>query len=341
MYTVEIGVTDLAATRFAVSPLAETIAAVQVLADPGWSALNLPWFRWAQRKLEQRKLEQRPLELPRLGPLVVGDRPSWPEFLAPAPASRWPDFTEQLARMQETTAEQVRASLRRVFGDGPWPDSATELARQPQVALAGLAKELAAVHDQLIAPHWERIRGVLDADIVYRAGLLAEGGAGQLLNGLHEDLRWEAGQLTLASQRTRKVALGPGGLVLVPTVFGWPGAALKMTTTTQTTLRYPARGIAALWQAAGPAVAPAAAAAERLLGVPRARLLSALRSPATTTDLARSLGVTPSAVSQHLAVLSASGLVGRQRTGRSVLYVISSLGLDLLDQRALADSKRS
>jgi hypothetical protein len=330
MYTLELGVTDLAATRFAVSPLAETVAAVQNLANPGGSALNLPWFRWAQRQLEQR-----PLELPRLWPLVVGDRPSWPQFLTPAPASRWPDFAEQLAHMQETTDEQVRASMGRVFRDEPWPDSAVELARQPRVSLARLADELAAVHDQLIAPHWERIRGVLDADIVYRAGLLAERGAGQLFNGLHKELHWEAGQLTLASRLTRKVALGRDGLVLVPSVFSWPWASFKMTTTTQTTLRYPARGIAALWQAARPTAAPAAATAERLLGVPRARLLSALRSPATTTDLARDLGVTPSAVSQHLAVLSASGLVGRQRVGRSVLYVISSLGLALLGQRDL------
>jgi DNA-binding transcriptional ArsR family regulator len=226
----------------------------------------------------------------------------------------------------------------RVFRDEPWPDSAIELARQPRIALARLADELAAVHDQLIAPHWERIRGVLDADIVSRAGLLAERGAGQLFNGLHEDLHWEAGQLTLARRRDRKVALGPDGLVLVSSVFSWPWVTFKMTTTTQTTLRYPARGIAALWQVARPVAAPAAAAAERLLGVPRARLLSALRSPATTTDLARGLDVTPSAVSQHLAVLSASGLVGRQRAGRSVLYVISSLGLALLDQDDLAST---
>lgn len=205
-------------------------------------------------------------------------------------------------------------------GIGPWPDSATDLARHPRVALAGLAAELAAVHDRLIAPHWERIRSVFDADIGYRAGLLAQGGARQLLNGLHEELHWEAGQLTLDHSwdpRVRKATLGPDGLVLVPSVFIWPWVAIKGRTTTQTTVRYPTRGIAALWRAARPTEAPAAA--ERLLGVPRARLLSALRSPATTTDLARGLGVTPSAVSQHLAVLSASGLVARQRAGRSVL----------------------
>jgi DNA-binding transcriptional ArsR family regulator len=61
-------------------------------------------------------------------------------------------------------------------------------------------------------------------------------------------------------------------------------------------------------------------------------LLVALRSPATTTALAQRLGVTPSAVSQHLAVLHRGGLADRQRSGRTVLYQTSALGLALLGQ---------
>jgi DNA-binding transcriptional ArsR family regulator len=46
--------------------------------------------------------------------------------------------------------------------------------------------------------------------------------------------------------------------------------------------------------------------------------------------LARRLAVTPSAVSQHLAVLHRGGLVDRHRSGRAVLYQASELGLALL-----------
>ena len=56
----------------------------------------------------------------------------------------------------------------------------------------------------------------------------------------------------------------------------------------------------------------------------------ALRSPATTSALADRFGVTPGAVSQHLAVLYRGGLVDRQRSGRTVLYQASELGLALL-----------
>lgn len=77
MLTARIDVADLAATRFAVSPLAETISAVHLIARPAGSAINLPWFRWAQRQLAEHSLE-----LPILWPLVVSDRHGWPEFWA-------------------------------------------------------------------------------------------------------------------------------------------------------------------------------------------------------------------------------------------------------------------
>jgi DNA-binding transcriptional ArsR family regulator len=76
---------------------------------------------------------------------------------------------------------------------------------------------------------------------------------------------------------------------------------------------------------------PAPGSTIRLLGRPRAELLEALRSPATTTDLARALDVTPSAVSQHLAILRENGLVTGERIGRTVLYITTERGLDLLD----------
>jgi hypothetical protein len=40
---------DVLRTRFAVSPLFELQAALQVLADPGSHSLHLPWVDWARR----------------------------------------------------------------------------------------------------------------------------------------------------------------------------------------------------------------------------------------------------------------------------------------------------
>ncbi|MGN9846518.1 ArsR/SmtB family transcription factor [Nonomuraea sp. H19] len=57
-----------------------------------------------------------------------------------------------------------------------------------------------------------------------------------------------------------------------------------------------------------------------------------LLSPTTTTKLATSLGLAPSTVSQHLAVLASAGLVRRYRVGPRVLYELEDTGVVLLTQ---------
>jgi len=331
LVVLELDVADLAATRFAISPLSETTRAMLLLARPDPAAVNMPWVRWARAKLGRR-----PLRLPRAWPLIVNGLHCYPEFLNPAPAVREPELGDELARVRSTPAEAVRASLVRVFGDHPWPDSATELLQRPTESLAEIAAELAECHERLVMPHWERIRPVLEADIAYRSQLLAGGGARSLFSDLHPDLRWSPGTLTInetdEDPSVSRIMLGPDGVVLMPSVFNWPLVSYSKATSSQTTLLYPARGTATVWE---DSVTAASGAVEELLGPARARLLGALRSPATTSALALRFGVTPSAISQHLAVLNRSGLVERQRSGRRVLYQASELGLALLDRALL------
>lgn len=324
---VELNVADLAATRFAASPLGETVKAIQLLAssDPARAEVNRPWLAWARRELDRR-----PLALPLCWPLIVTGLEHIPEFFLPAPQSQWPALADELELLRATPPEYVRASIARVFAGATWPDSARELERLPAQTLSTIAEELALAHERLIATHWERIRSVLDADIAYRTALLASGGARDLFADLHSDVRWDAGTLSITDARdseTHHVRLGPDGLVLMPSVFTWPEAAIKRATSTQTVLLYPARGAGTVWLGREPMPATTAAA---LIGQTRARLLELLRSPASTTSLARELGVTPGAMSQHLTVLYRGGLVTHQRTGRSVLYQTSELGLALL-----------
>jgi DNA-binding transcriptional ArsR family regulator len=348
----ELGVADLAGTRFAISPLAETLRAVQLLGTTSPPAVNRPWVRWARAQLDRQ-----PLRLPRLWPLLVIDGPYRPEFLFPAPTGKSASLGAELAQVCATPEEVVRLSLGRVFGDAPWPASAIDLAERPRESLEQIAAEVTDCHDRLIAPHWERLRSVLEADIAYHAGLLAAGGAGSLFGDLHPDFRWTGRELLLTDAEESmdaEITLGPDGIVLVPSVFIWPEWSVKRATSTQTTLSYQARGVATVWEdaglglaglagfagpgLAGPGPAGDAEAVEALLGAPRARLLGALRSPATTSALARRFHVTPSAVSQHLAVLHRGGLVDRQRSGRTVLYQASDLGLAVLATGARAGS---
>src|ERR1700691_57932 len=245
--TIALGVDDLAVTRFAVSSLAETVFALQLLRTGDANPVNQAWLRRARHDLSSR-----PLSLPLLWPLLLDGRRSRPEFLTPAPAGRAPSLTQELDRMLATPPGQVRASLLRVFGHPDacsWPDSAVELAARPSQTLGLIAEELTSAHARLIAPHWDRMRAVLDADVAYQGGILAHSRAAALFAGLHAGVRWAPGKVTVIRNRRGpheyKVTPGPvGGLVLVPSVLIWPDATVKRYSSSQTTLRYPARAAA-------------------------------------------------------------------------------------------------
>jgi DNA-binding transcriptional ArsR family regulator len=157
--------------------------------------------------------------------------------------------------------------------------------------------------------------------------LLAEVGADGLLNDLHQRIRWEGDVVSIAQPycRAPDVPQG-GGLVLIPSVFVWP-SVLSVASADLPQLAYPARGAATLWEpTTGRALDPLSA----VIGRGRARLLIEMRSPRSTTELARLTGMSPGGVSQHLAALRAAGLVATHRYGRSVLNVRTTTAEALL-----------
>jgi DNA-binding transcriptional ArsR family regulator len=91
-------------------------------------------------------------------------------------------------------------------------------------------------------------------------------------------------------------------------------------------LAYPARGVATLWERSSRESDKLTA----LLGRGRARLLTELASPLSTTELARRTGITAGGVSQHLTTLRAAGLVVTHRQGRSLLNTRTEVAEALL-----------
>jgi DNA-binding transcriptional ArsR family regulator len=170
---------------------------------------------------------------------------------------------------------------------------------------------------------WPQMRLVLEADMTYRARQLALGGARLLFADMHPNLRWRDGELYIDKMISRhRVTASGRGLLLLPSVFAHK-LAPPVSPDEPPSLVYPSRGVATLRDETPP---PDSAALASLLGAPRARLLNLLEEPLPTVELARRLRVTPSAVSQHLRVLHATGLVTRARNGRQVLYHRSCLG---------------
>jgi len=121
------------------------------------------------------------------------------------------------------------------------------------------------------------------------------------------------------------------GAFITETLFIWPGVALRLDPPWPPALSYPARGVSALWEQ--PGRAGSGHALHRLLGVSRATILLALEDPASTTQLAATLGQSLGGIGDHLAVLREAGLVARARSGRSVLYRRTPIG----DALAAAD----
>jgi DNA-binding transcriptional ArsR family regulator len=305
---------DLARVRFGVSPVYETIAALCVLDNPGAHAMHLPWVRWATPRVPDGP------DVRLLRRLLSG--PAIPVAFAPAPDSRMPELSTELARVRRANLDRLDRSLDAIYGSPRW---LAPVRADLSAGLARVVDALRACHDALIAPHWTRMRALLEADITHRLRRLGDAGIADLLGRLHPDVHWSPeGEVTV------RCDWGPGipvpvtvtvnghGLVLCPSIFTWPHVLTAARATgTAAALRYPARGAGTLWERH----ARPHDGLDALLGRTRARILALLDEPRGTPELAAKLDVTPGAVSQHLAVLRAAGLVASQRDGRGALHL--------------------
>ncbi|MET7905663.1 helix-turn-helix domain-containing protein [Streptomyces sp. NPDC005355] len=324
MISFVLGVEDLADTRFAVSPVHETLLSLRVLQDPGLSALHLPWRRSVLGRIGTLDTE--------LLMSLVARRRTVPDFLTPQPTSFAPTFEEQLAVVRQVSPARVRHDLLTAHAPDPLPAALRDAAAADDASVVRLRDAVCELLRQFwevaIEPEWRQMRLLLEADMTYRARQLAVGGARLLFADMHPNLRWHNGVLHIDKMISRhRVAASGRGLLLLPSVFAHKPAP-PVGPEEPPRLAYPSRGVATLW--ATPPTADATALAS-LLGAPRARLLTLLEEPVATVEIARRLRVTPSAVSQHLRVLHATGLVTRARDGRQVLYRRSHLGDQLAD----------
>lgn len=322
MISFVLGVEDLADTRFALSPLHETLLSLRVLQDPGLSALHLPWRRSVIGELGG-------LDTGLLMALVARRR-TLPDFLTPNPTGFAPSFEEELAVVRRTHPAQVRRDLLLAHAPDPLPAPLRAVTGGDEGVVElreAVCEVLRRYWKAAVAPMWPRMRLVLEADMTYRARQLALGGARLLFADMHPHLRWRDGELFIGNMiSSHRVVADGRGLLLLPSVFVHQPAP-PVSPDEPPSLVYPSRGVATLWDQAP---SPDATALASLLGAPRAGLLRLLEEPLPTVELARRLRVTPSAVSQHLRVLYATGLVTRARDGRHVLYRRSRLGDQLV-----------
>jgi DNA-binding transcriptional ArsR family regulator len=315
MMTMRFGARALAHVRFAISPMIEARRSLRVLDDPGGQALHLPWVIEARRQTADLDLEA----------LRAIDPPGvyTPDFISPPPNGPLAEPEEALAAIAATPSAQARAEVQRTYRGKELPAVLQPFVDDPAAAVLALADLLRAYWERALAPHWPRVRALLEGDVLYRARQMADGGARRLFADVDPTVSWSDGVLRIEKPFDETLDLEDRGLVFVPSVFTWPAVVLITDPNWQPTIVYPARGVGTLWEPARPAAAEALAG---LLGRVRAGVLTALDRPRSTTDLARALGLSAGGVSQHLGVLRRAGLVHGHRVGRVVLYLRSPAG---------------
>src|SRR5215210_6864710 len=189
MITMRFGPDDVANVRFAISPLMELHNSVRALDHPEAKALHLPWV--AATRARVADLDIGPLRaLQRRGAYT-------PDFINPPPRTPLGELEAELEAMLATPPEQVREEVRRVYAPEPLPASLAPFDADPERAVAALADLVRAYWERALTPHWDRIRALLEGDVLYRARALADGGARRLFADIHPELRFEAGTLRI------------------------------------------------------------------------------------------------------------------------------------------------
>jgi DNA-binding transcriptional ArsR family regulator len=310
----------LMAVRFATSPVWETQAAVQVLADERARIYHASWLAEVRADVSELGLAPLVAVLPRHGYA--------PDFLVPPPPSARAGIAEQLAQVRGADPAQVARELRWCHQTvhGKARRLLARLLTDPERARDHLAARLDDAWTRLVAPFWMRIEALLQRDIDQRARTLARDGLRHVLGHLHPKLRWTTRGLWLADGSGRTVEVDQRGLLLMPSAYLWPHLAAIVEPPWLPTIIYPAAGIGGLWQSP----APALDALGRLLGQTRALILAYLDQPLSTTALAARLRLSMAGVSAHLVTLRDAGLLAASRHGHEVRYHRTDLGSALL-----------
>jgi DNA-binding transcriptional ArsR family regulator len=236
----------------------------------------------------------------------------------------------QLRLLADWPPSQLRAELESVWQGLPMPAAARQVIADGRPGARRVAMALGTYWNAAIAPHWDQMRAVLDADIAYRARQVTLGGISALLNDLHPRLRLRQSTIRItACPASRDYDLEGNGLLLIPCVFAGSRIWFDPGSLGPPSIGYDPRGLGTVWDNNGTSRGdgdPLSA----LIGHARTAILRNAELPRTTTDLARELSLSGATVSVHLSILKRCGMVTSWRSGCRVLYQRTPLASSIL-----------
>jgi hypothetical protein len=309
---VDLGNSGLSEVRMTSDAVWETVASLQVLSSPRQHAIHTRL---------RRMVPDRPRS--DLGFLLglVAHRGWFPDAVSPIPRLDPPSPREQFELLRGTDPAVLQGDLEVLARLSP------ELKRMsPQEYADRVSRELFRYWQEVLEPIWEDVDAVTTEDLAFHSRQISREGLARAMSGIHHEVGYADGTLEIGFHYTdRDADRPPEGVWLVPSAFRWPWIAGRYGG--PLIISYAARGAARVWEREYPARGADALAA--LLGRSRAAILQRLQLPRSTTWLARDIGLSPGTVSDHLTVMTESGLLTSRRDGRRVLYVQTALGADL------------
>ncbi|MEP6649826.1 MAG: helix-turn-helix domain-containing protein [Lapillicoccus sp.] len=316
MIEVELDVASMAKVRVCSSPIVDVAAWMCLTAQGGrHPALGDPGPA-ARFALRDKDVARAALIL------VTAERRRYvPDFAAPKPACLPDDriLDDQLARVRATPAARAHheAGIH-------WPASGPSLTQFAGDDVAGvMASGLWRFWRQVLAEDWPTLRRTLQDQVRRSAETAGQHGVGTMLSSAHPALTWTGRAFCIDKSIDRRLSFVDREMVLVPSLLTSPRITVQLDDAEDTYVTYPVR--------AAPVRRLARGGTARLLGRGRTTVLSALRIPATTREVARRVRLSESTVSHHLHSLADAGLVHGARRGRHVRYALTVAGQGLLD----------
>ncbi|MFP5577747.1 MAG: DUF5937 family protein [Acidimicrobiia bacterium] len=340
--------------EFAWSPVFEAALSLRVVAEPRRAPLHLPWVRRCRDLPEPLQTEIRSLFRPFHGTFVPG-------IFEAALRGGHPSFADELVAMRTVPEETVAYELSFAYGGiacDVWhadpavvhdPDYRAQvlqaapdedvraLARQafddPAALLDRYARLLEDYWDAAFDDEWHRILPRIEADATAGYRALVTSGLSGLVDELLPEGRWDAGRNAVVVEKEWEGACDVaerGGLLFVPTVYGWPCVLIDVAEPWPASIIFPLRDLRT------PEVPHASdhevVSGYRALGDETRLQITRLvaEDPRSTKELAQLLSLSDSAISRHLKILEAAGLVTGHRDGYFVLYGLVPERLDVL-----------
>jgi DNA-binding transcriptional ArsR family regulator len=315
---------DLLRTRVLTEPdpMWELVLSVIHLSPTGEHDRHTQW----RREIRPRLGDPKSAGALRLLRSLVPARGNFPDFLTPLPTGDGLDGAFDIIRAtprSRLALDLSPARLHRVensrFHHG--------LAAGRGEPMTDLVESLRRYYDAAIAPYWDEVAEHVRADGESRARDVLSDGLGGMFTGLGPSFRWRWPWLETDYPRSHEIRLGGRGLTLVPSFFCVREPVTLIDEELPPMLVFPARRLRRDPQAEERAVFHLS----QVIGRTRARILVALRTPRSTSELAGTIGMSLASASQQVTVLRNAGFVVSRRDGQAMLHSVTGKGKALLE----------